>query len=101
VAVASMKKKEKSQFIFLPEYYCGKMGCEPRVPRETSGKQTIFLLIKKLEYKGLRVVVFFQFCLKSKLFPFLNYRFWTNFNILATKNEKKFHLKKFCKFAIA
>jgi len=35
VAVASMKKREKSQFIFEPDYYCGKFGCEPRVPRET------------------------------------------------------------------
>ncbi len=30
-----MKKHEKSQFIFEPEYYCGKFGCEPRVPRDT------------------------------------------------------------------
>lgn len=35
VAVATMKKYEKSQFIFAPEYYCGKHGCEPRVPRDT------------------------------------------------------------------
>jgi FK506-binding protein 6 len=35
IAVATMKKYEKSQFIFAPEYYCGKQGCEPRVPRDT------------------------------------------------------------------
>lgn len=35
VAVSTMRKHEKSQFIFQPEYYCGKFGCEPRVPRET------------------------------------------------------------------
>ncbi|CAF0907657.1 unnamed protein product [Brachionus calyciflorus] len=35
VAVASMKKHEKSQFIFEPDYYCGKFGCEPRVPKNT------------------------------------------------------------------
>ena len=32
-----MKRKEKAQFIFQPEYYCGKYGCEPRVPKETPG----------------------------------------------------------------
>jgi FKBP-type peptidyl-prolyl cis-trans isomerase len=35
VGVLSMKQKEKAQFIFEPEYYCGKFGCEPRVPKET------------------------------------------------------------------
>lgn len=35
IAVATMKRHEKSQFIFEPDYYCGKYGCEPRVPRET------------------------------------------------------------------
>ena len=35
VGVLTMKQKEKSQFIFEPEYYCGKFGCEPRVPKET------------------------------------------------------------------
>ncbi len=37
IAVSTMKKHEKSQFIFEPDYYCGKFGCEPRVPRETPG----------------------------------------------------------------
>ncbi len=37
VAVASMKLHEKSQFIFAPDYYCGKQGCEPRVPKDTPG----------------------------------------------------------------
>jgi FKBP-type peptidyl-prolyl cis-trans isomerase len=35
VAVASMKKHEKSQFIFEPDYYMGEIGCEPRVPKST------------------------------------------------------------------
>jgi len=35
MAVSTMKKREKSQFIFEPDYYCGKRGCEPRVPRNT------------------------------------------------------------------
>ncbi len=35
IAVSTMKRKEKSQFIFEPEYYCGRLGCEPRVPKET------------------------------------------------------------------
>ena len=35
VGVATMKKHEKAQFIFEPEYYIGKFGCEPRVPKET------------------------------------------------------------------
>ncbi|RNA40467.1 inactive peptidyl-prolyl cis-trans isomerase FKBP6-like [Brachionus plicatilis] len=35
IAVSTMKRHEKSQFIFEPEYYCGKFGCEPRVPKET------------------------------------------------------------------
>lgn len=35
IAVATMRKHEKSQFIFEPDYYCGKFGCEPRVPKET------------------------------------------------------------------
>lgn len=39
IAVATMKKREKSQFIFDPEYYCGKHGCPPRVPANTPGKQ--------------------------------------------------------------
>lgn len=34
-SVATMKKREKSQFIFDPAYYCGKYGCPPRVPPET------------------------------------------------------------------
>lgn len=35
VAVATMKRREKSQFIFEPEYYCGRAGCPPRVPADT------------------------------------------------------------------
>lgn len=35
VSVGSMKKQEKSQFIFEPDYYCGKYGCPPRVPPDT------------------------------------------------------------------
>ena len=38
LAVSTMKKREKSQFIFEPDYYCGSRGCEPRVPRNTPGK---------------------------------------------------------------
>ncbi len=30
-----MKKREKAQFIFEPDYYCGKHGCPPRVPADT------------------------------------------------------------------
>lgn len=36
VAVATMKKREKSQFIFEPDFYCGTNGCEPRVPKNTA-----------------------------------------------------------------
>ncbi|KAK7476593.1 hypothetical protein BaRGS_00032139 [Batillaria attramentaria] len=32
IAVASMKKGEKSRFIFKPKYYYGKMGCGDRIP---------------------------------------------------------------------
>ncbi|XP_076453238.1 inactive peptidyl-prolyl cis-trans isomerase FKBP6-like isoform X2 [Babylonia areolata] len=32
VAVGSMKKGERSRFIFKPEYFFGKMGCPPRIP---------------------------------------------------------------------
>ena len=35
VALATMKKHEKSQFIFEPTYYMGRLGCEPRVPKDT------------------------------------------------------------------
>lgn len=38
IAVASMKRHEKSQFIFEPSYFMGEMGCEPRVPKSTPGK---------------------------------------------------------------
>jgi FKBP-type peptidyl-prolyl cis-trans isomerase len=38
MAVASMKKNEKAQFIFEPEYYIGQRGCAPRVPPSTAGK---------------------------------------------------------------
>ena len=38
IGVATMKKHEKSQFIFEPYYYCGENGCEPRVPRNTPGE---------------------------------------------------------------
>ena len=37
LAVATMKKREKSQFIFQPSYFMGQYGCEPRIPRETPG----------------------------------------------------------------
>ena len=37
IGVSTMRKHEKSQFIFEPYYYCGENGCEPRVPRETPG----------------------------------------------------------------
>jgi FKBP-type peptidyl-prolyl cis-trans isomerase len=36
VAVSTMKKYEKAQFIFESEYYLGKYGCEPRVPKNTA-----------------------------------------------------------------
>lgn len=32
VAVGSMKKGERSRFLFKPEYFYGKMGCPPRIP---------------------------------------------------------------------
>lgn len=35
IAVSTMKKREKSQFIIEPEFYCGKAGCPPRVPADT------------------------------------------------------------------
>jgi len=38
IGVATMKKHEKSQFIFQPAYFMGELGCEPRVPRNTEGK---------------------------------------------------------------
>lgn len=38
IAVSTMKKNEKSEFIIEPEYYCGKQGCPPRVPANTPGK---------------------------------------------------------------
>ena len=34
-ALATMKKREKAQFIFEPDYYCGRHGCPPRVPADT------------------------------------------------------------------
>lgn len=37
IAVATMKKMEKAQFIFDPKYYIGEVGCEPRIPRQTPG----------------------------------------------------------------
>jgi len=36
IGIATMKQSEKSQFIFSPDFYVGRRGCEPRVPRETS-----------------------------------------------------------------
>ena len=33
LGVLSMKQKEKAQFLFEPEYYCGKF--DPRVPKDT------------------------------------------------------------------
>ena len=50
VAVATMKKHEKSQFIFAPEYYCGKYGCEPRVPRDTPGMHTLLNTTSRYVY---------------------------------------------------
>ncbi|XP_070204131.1 inactive peptidyl-prolyl cis-trans isomerase FKBP6-like [Littorina saxatilis] len=32
VAVATMKKGERSRFIFKPNYYYGELGCPPRIP---------------------------------------------------------------------
>lgn len=34
-AILTMRNREKSQFIFAPEYYCGKHGCQPRIPADT------------------------------------------------------------------
>ena len=52
MAVASMKKKERAQFIFDPEYYCGKNGCEPRVPRETPGYFLLLFFVYYLFLNG-------------------------------------------------
>ena len=41
VAVATMKKGEKSRFIFRPEYYYGKLGCPPRIPPNCTGRWTL------------------------------------------------------------
>jgi len=64
VAVATMKKKEKSQFIFNPEYYCGKHGCPPRVPANTPGKQLYQKIIHDQRLSNLAVV--FLVSLESK-----------------------------------
>ena len=37
VAVSTMKKGEKSRFIFRPEYYYGELGCAPRIPPNCTG----------------------------------------------------------------
>lgn len=34
LAVSTMRKGERSYFIFKPEYYYGKMGCPPRIPAD-------------------------------------------------------------------
>jgi FKBP-type peptidyl-prolyl cis-trans isomerase len=37
VAVASMRKGERSYFIFKPQYFYGEMGCKPRIPENCTG----------------------------------------------------------------
>jgi hypothetical protein len=49
--VATMKKREKSQFIFEPDFYCGTNGCEPRVPKNTAGFKQYTLLSNKITKK--------------------------------------------------
>jgi FK506-binding protein 6 len=37
--MATMRKGEISKFIFSPAYAYREMGCPPRIPPDTSGKQ--------------------------------------------------------------
>ena len=44
VAVSTMKKGERSQFIFKPDYYYGHMGCPPRIPPDCTGCYHVAIL---------------------------------------------------------
>ena len=47
IAVSSMRKGEKSQFLVQPEYAFGKMGVPPRIP---PGQLTIFIILHTIAF---------------------------------------------------
>lgn len=62
VAVSTMKRYERSQFIFDPEYYIGKGGCPPRVPPDTPGKRYLRYLFSPAFWS----LFIFQICIIFK-----------------------------------
>ena len=43
IAVATMYKKEISQFLFSPQYAYGEMGCPPRIPPDATSMRHVLL----------------------------------------------------------
>ena len=38
IALASMRAKESADFLIEPQYAFGELGCEPRIPKNSTGK---------------------------------------------------------------
>lgn len=46
IAIKSMKKREKSEFLIEPQYYLGSMGCPPRIP----GDAQVLAVVEMLDF---------------------------------------------------
>ena len=52
IAVKSMRRNERSQFLISPEYAFGEMGCPPRIPPNATGE-----LLSNVSYCSVSVSV--------------------------------------------
>ena len=103
VAVATMKKHEKSQFIFAPEYYCGKYGCEPRVPRDTPGMHTLLNTTSRYVYFICILFHIFwkQSCSRSRSSRSLRRTLTTSTRSRAKSSARRSLSRRWCRFATA